>query len=265
MVGRHVPQAVVQDDAGGDAVEIWEEEHLRSREELLTSQPLLHPAGTLFESIPDGGLLSVRLFLLICAGRRASMGDAVWVKNLHAPGRLGPVNLQRYQQFKHHLLRTRVRSFESLGRQSFLYISAVTQEEHPLEEPAPQRPLASLKWPYIPDQSAYPDPLKRDDPKTLQMHHYEAIATSPSIRKILAAHPNLKSLLVSIDSQRGNDREHALQRALGVAAPDIRDLSAPKELSEDILALRELAEAIEAAVRGDQQGALGLDWDSADL
>jgi len=53
-----------------------------------------------------------------------------------------------------------------------------------------------------------------------------------------------------------------LQRALGVAAPDIKDISAPKELSDDILALRELAEAIEGAVRGGQETALGLDWDA---
>ncbi|THH29260.1 hypothetical protein EUX98_g4932 [Antrodiella citrinella] len=45
------------------------------------------------------------------------------------------------------------------------------------EEPPPLRSLTSLKWPYIPDESAYPDPLKRDDPKMLQMHQYEAIGT----------------------------------------------------------------------------------------
>lgn len=85
-------------------------------------------------------------------------------------------------------------------------------------------------------------------------------ATSPAIRKTLAAHPDLMVMLTSIDSLRGNDRELALQRALGVAVPDIKDLSAPKELSDDVLALRELAEAIEYAVRGGQEGALGLDW-----
>ncbi|GLB45076.1 hypothetical protein LshimejAT787_1901540 [Lyophyllum shimeji] len=136
------------------------------------------------------------------------------------------------------------------------------KEEAPLEDPKPLRPLTSLKWPYIPDESAYPDPLKRDDPKTLQLHHYEAIATSPAIRKTLAKHPGLKQLLRSVDSLRGYDREHALQRALGVAAPDIKDISAPKELSEDVVALRELAEAVEAAVRGGQESALGLDWDA---
>ncbi|KNZ76676.1 hypothetical protein J132_09209 [Termitomyces sp. J132] len=138
-------------------------------------------------------------------------------------------------------------------------------EESPLEELAPLRPLTSLKWPYIPDESAYPDPLKRDDPKTLQLHQYEAIATSPSIRKILAAHPNLKALLTSIDSLRGNDREHALQRALGVSAVDIKDIKARVELGEDVLALRELAEAVEVAVRGGRDEALGLDWDSSEI
>ncbi|KAF5385853.1 hypothetical protein D9615_002680 [Tricholomella constricta] len=130
-----------------------------------------------------------------------------------------------------------------------------------LEDPKPLRPLTSLKWPYIPDESAYPDPLKRDDPKTIQLHQYEAIATSPAIRKTLAAHPNLKKLLTSIDSLRGSDRERALQYALGVAAPDIKDLAGPAELSDDTLALRELAEAIEVVVRGGQEGGLGLDWD----
>ncbi|KAG6902106.1 hypothetical protein C0995_004286 [Termitomyces sp. Mi166 len=142
----------------------------------------------------------------------------------------------------------------------------VVKDEPALEEPAPLRPLTSLRWPYIPDESAYPDPLKRDDPKTLHLHQYEAIATSPSIRKILAAHPNLKTLLTSIDSLRGNDRERALQRALGVSAVDIKDIStrAPGELGEDRLALRELAEAVEGAVRGGKDGALGLDWDASE-
>ncbi|KAF7376642.1 hypothetical protein MSAN_00081000 [Mycena sanguinolenta] len=133
--------------------------------------------------------------------------------------------------------------------------------EPPLADPnvPPLRPLTSLKWPYVPEASAYPDPLKRDDPKTLQIHQYEAIATSPAIRTTLATHPNLPALLTSIDKLRGPDREHALQRALGVTAPDI---VAPHgtELSEDVLALRALAEVVEAAVRGQTEGALGLDW-----
>lgn len=50
-----------------------------------------------------------------------------------------------------------------------------TVDEAPLEDPKPRIPLAALKWPYVPDESAYPDPLKRDDPKTLQLHQYESI------------------------------------------------------------------------------------------
>lgn len=47
------------------------------------------------------------------------------------------------------------------------------------EDPSPPlRPLTALKWPYIPEESAYPDPLKRDDPKALQLHQYEAIGLS---------------------------------------------------------------------------------------
>ena len=42
---------------------------------------------------------------------------------------------------------------------------------------APLRPLTSLKWPYVPEESTYPDPLKRDDPKPLQTAQYEAIGS----------------------------------------------------------------------------------------
>ncbi|KAJ7502457.1 hypothetical protein B0H11DRAFT_2223369 [Mycena galericulata] len=137
-----------------------------------------------------------------------------------------------------------------------------TDEPFPDDDAPPLRPLTSLKWPYVPEESAYPDPLKRDEPKPLQMHQYEAIATSPAIRTTLAAHPNLPALLASIDKLRGPDREHALQRALGVTAPEIAPVPGRGggELSEDVLALRALAEAVETAVRGGKDGALGLDW-----
>jgi hypothetical protein len=51
-------------------------------------------------------------------------------------------------------------------------------QEMPLKEPQKLRPLTSLNWPYIPDESAYPDPLKRDDPKPLSLKQYEAIGTT---------------------------------------------------------------------------------------
>jgi hypothetical protein len=156
-----------------------------------------------------------------------------------------------------------------------------------LSDPPVLRPLTSLKWPYVPEESAYPDPLKRDDPKVLQLRQYEAIgvfypvlrhyffilidirplfampnttASSPAIRRILSAHKNLPDLLTSIDGLRGRDREEALQKALGVTPEDVSDLRARKELDEDTKALRELAEAIESAVRGDNEQALGLNW-----
>lgn len=56
---------------------------------------------------------------------------------------------------------------------------AQAPEPQPLQDPAPLRPLTALKWPYVPDTSAYPDPLTRDDPKPLQLHQYEAIGTCP--------------------------------------------------------------------------------------
>ena len=51
----------------------------------------------------------------------------------------------------------------------------MTGSEEDVREQQPLRPLASLRWPYVPDVSAYPDPLKRDDPKPLQLRHYEDI------------------------------------------------------------------------------------------
>ncbi|KAJ3555836.1 hypothetical protein NP233_g12112 [Leucocoprinus birnbaumii] len=122
------------------------------------------------------------------------------------------------------------------------------------------RPLTSLKWPYVPEESAFPDPLKRDDPQDLQLRQYEAIATSGKIREILSKHENLPALLTSIDELRGAERELALQKALGVTPPDIDDWRKPEELSEDVLALRALAEAVETAIRGGNGAGLGLSW-----
>ncbi|EED85096.1 predicted protein [Postia placenta Mad-698-R] len=126
------------------------------------------------------------------------------------------------------------------------------------EQPQPElRPLTSLKWPYVPEESAYPDPLKRDDPKPLQIPQYEAIATSPAIRRALVSSPQLPTLLRSIDQLRGPEREEALERALGIAPADRQ---APAQPEEDTRALRVLAEAVEAAVRGGKHDVLGLDW-----
>jgi hypothetical protein len=146
----------------------------------------------------------------------------------------------------------------------------------------PLRPLTSLKWPYVAEESAYPDPLKRDDPKPLQMRQYEAIgsrtcpvffddvnvlyvATSPDVRAALEGHPGLKELLRSIDRLRGPAREEALQVSLGVSrdakdAEQIHRFGGVKISEEDRRAMRELAEASEAAVRGNREAILGLDW-----
>ncbi|KAG2154416.1 uncharacterized protein EDB93DRAFT_1239478 [Suillus bovinus] len=134
--------------------------------------------------------------------------------------------------------------------------------EEMLDDPKPLRPLTSLNWPYVPEESAYPDPLKRDDPRPLQLHQYEAIATSSAVRRVLESNPRLPELLTSIDKLRGADREDALHRALGVDARQLKnDLLGPQELDEDTRTLRQLAEAVEAAVRGGKEGVLGLDWD----
>lgn len=127
--------------------------------------------------------------------------------------------------------------------------------------------MTSLKWPYIPEEPAYPDPLKRDDPKQLQLHQYEAIATSSTIRRVLEDNPQIQNIVRSIDKLRGREREDALERALGVTRPG-QDvflagrgvLNTNEQSDEDIQALRQLAEAVEIAVRGNQHNGLGLDW-----
>ncbi|KAI0745273.1 hypothetical protein C8Q76DRAFT_789679 [Earliella scabrosa] len=137
------------------------------------------------------------------------------------------------------------------------------KREKPLseEQEPPLRPLASLRWPYVPEESAYPDPLKRDDPKPLQISQYEAIATSPTIRRVLASNPRLREIVRSIDTLRGEDRELALQEVLGVGGSRTQALASLGHASpEDRDALRQLAEAVEAAVRGGKQDTLGLDW-----
>jgi hypothetical protein len=80
-----------------------------------------------------------------------------------------------------------------LTQQKGASTSKETIPEHPLhsdiqptilvqdQSPKSLRPLTSLNWPYVPDQSAYPDPLERDDPKALQTQQYEAIGIHISL------------------------------------------------------------------------------------
>jgi len=72
----------------------------------------------------------------------------------------------------------------------------------------------------------------------------------------------LPDLLTSIDKLRGDEREGALHKALGITPPDIDDgRKQPQVVSADVLAFRELAEAVEMAIRGDNDVALGLNWE----
>ncbi|KAN0116357.1 hypothetical protein V8E52_005976 [Russula decolorans] len=129
-------------------------------------------------------------------------------------------------------------------------------ENDEITEEDPLRPLASLKWPYVPEESAYPDPLKRDDPKPLQTAQYEAIATSSAIRTVLREHPKLKDALRTIDGLRGSAREEALHARLGISTRG--GMGIPGLGGDD--GMSELASAIEGAVRGSRDGLLGLDW-----
>jgi len=84
------------------------------------------------------------------------------------------------------------------------------------------------------------------------------------VRKALSEHPSLKSLLNSIDSLRGTEREAALQRALGVSPAGHHEGSGVDRLrigEGGVEAVRQLSSAIEGAIRGDKTGTLGLDLD----
>ncbi|KAL1693653.1 hypothetical protein GGG16DRAFT_49140 [Schizophyllum commune] len=125
----------------------------------------------------------------------------------------------------------------------------VFQDEKPL------KPLTSLKWPYVPEESAYPDPLTRDDPKPLSLRQYEGIATSKPLRVLLNEHPGLRDTLRQIDQLRGQERVDALHRALRLNQRDVE-----AEVGEDVLLLRQFAQAVEDAIRGDKQDGLRLQW-----
>ena len=90
------------------------------------------------------------------------------------------------------------------------------------------------------------------------------VAMSPAIRRILGSNPRLRENLFSMDKLRGEDRELAIQEALGVGGSGNATFTPVRATSvEDRNALRELAEAVESAVRGEKRDALGLDWTTA--
>jgi hypothetical protein len=89
----------------------------------------------------------------------------------------------------------------------------------------------------------------------------------------LNADPALLPLLRKLDAFRGPDREEQIQGALGVARDQqsfaLNTLRASLDAvplrgytKEEMGMLRTLAEAIEGAVRGGKDEALGLDWES---
>ena len=65
-----------------------------------------------------------------------------------------------------------------------------------------------------------------------------------------------------MDKLRGREREVALESALGLAPSDriAQARETGSSLPDDVIAMRELTEAVEAAVRGKEPNALGLDW-----
>ncbi|KAJ1304802.1 hypothetical protein OPQ81_005938 [Rhizoctonia solani] len=148
-------------------------------------------------------------------------------------------------------------------------------EEEGLSDPKPLRTLASLKWPYVPEPPSYVDPVTKNDPKPLTLPQYEAIATSPEVRKVLAENPDIRGLLRSIDKLYGPLRQQAIEEVLGVEtsgeqrhgtrAPTHDALARLKQEGDaeaNARALRQLSEAIEKAIGvGAEQR--GLAWEDA--
>ncbi|KDE05338.1 hypothetical protein MVLG_04253 [Microbotryum lychnidis-dioicae p1A1 Lamole] len=75
----------------------------------------------------------------------------------------------------------------------------------------PRKKLKDLHWPPEPDASIFLDPLARDDVKPLRRKEYEAIATSPTIRRLLLTQPSLiptLSRLLAIPAEPFNSSYH---------------------------------------------------------
>ncbi|KAG8871220.1 hypothetical protein FRC20_010835 [Serendipita sp. 405] len=130
--------------------------------------------------------------------------------------------------------------------------------EELFQQPIRLRPLTSLKWPSIPPPPAIVDPLTINDPKPLQMPHYEAIATSTDIRFMLRDNPNLPVTLRHLDKLSGREREQAFEAILGVRnAVQSTSLQfdkgsfswLPKEATEDdLVVLRTFAETLGSTI-----------------
>ncbi|CAE6456015.1 unnamed protein product [Rhizoctonia solani] len=148
-----------------------------------------------------------------------------------------------------------------------------SKDEEDLSDPKPLRTLASLKWPYVPEPPSYVDPVTKNDPKPLTLTQYEAIATSPDVRKFLSENPDMHGLLGSIDKLYGPLRQQAIEEVLGVGTGSeqqqgtrvpthdaLARLRQEGDAEANTRALRQLAEAIEKAIGGgDEQR--GLAWE----
>ncbi|KAI5474166.1 hypothetical protein MNV49_004071 [Pseudohyphozyma bogoriensis] len=81
-----------------------------------------------------------------------------------------------------------------------------------------ERPIKRLKdlhWPPEPSSMFWDDPLQRDDVKPLRGFEYEALATSPAVRTILAS-PSLRTTLSRLATLPRSSREASLRVFLGL-------------------------------------------------
>jgi zinc finger HIT domain-containing protein 3 len=89
----------------------------------------------------------------------------------------------------------------------------------------------------------------------------------PEIRAAISSSPSLPSLLRKLDQLRGSEREEALEKLLGVMTTrgalrgQQRTSQALDSSPEGVKALKQLAQAVEKAVRDDKTDTLDLDWE----
>ncbi|GAA5979859.1 hypothetical protein JCM5350_005520 [Sporobolomyces pararoseus] len=88
------------------------------------------------------------------------------------------------------------------------------------EDDRPRKRLRDLVWPAEPNPILWEDPLQRDDVKPLRPFEYEAIATSPPLRSLLAS-TSLRNTLTRLTTQLPRHlREASIRNLLSLPLTD---------------------------------------------
>ncbi|GAA5933633.1 zinc finger HIT domain-containing protein [Sporobolomyces koalae] len=83
------------------------------------------------------------------------------------------------------------------------------------DDSRPTKRLKDLHWPAEPNPILWEDPLQRDDVKPLRPFEYEAIATCPELRAVLASE-TLQTTLTRISNLPRHAKEPSMRHLLGL-------------------------------------------------